>query len=217
MLRGDQNYGSGLYWIDLNLTWNITENDSLTAGTWMAWGLNKTAYKELDVYTSYTHTFGALAMSLGYTYYNVLSSTLFSHELNTKAAYTFKLPAGITLTPSLAYFFNIGPDIIDDSHGLAKNAASWLQARVDAGIPIYKNILSLAPWTALGVSFDYNVKQDGSFLTGANNLELGLGLPIRINDFITLYGYGAYSYQWAGLVGTEPSTFWGGAKVVLSF
>ena len=42
---------------------------------------------------------------------------------------------------------------------------------------------------------------------------MGIGLPIKINNVITVYGYGAYSYQWEGLVGTEPSTFWGGAKV----
>ena len=48
-------------------------------------------------------------------------------------------------------------------------------------------------------------------------VEVGIGLPIKINNVITVYGYGAYSYQWEGLVGTEPSTFWGGAKVTFSF
>jgi hypothetical protein len=93
---------------------------------------------------------------------------------------------------------------------------------LDAGIPIYKDIISLAPWFAFGTSFDFNAQTaDNSrgfnFYTGANNIEVGIGLPIKINDMITVYGYGAYSYQWQSLVGTEPSTFWGGAKVTFSF
>jgi hypothetical protein len=216
VLRGDQKYGSSLYWTDLNLSWNITDNDILTAGTWMAFGLNKTNYKELDVYVDYTHTFGNLALSFGYIYYQVLSDTHPSaHELNWRAAYTFELPGGITITPSVGYYFNIGPDVFDE--GIAKEASSWLVARIDSEIPLYKDILALAPWFAFGTSFEYNVKENGDFLTGANNIEVGIGLPIKINDVISLYGYGAYSYQWYGLIGTEPSTFWGGAKVIFSF
>jgi len=219
VLRGDQSYGSGLYWTDLSFTWNITDNDFLTVGTWVAFGTQKTNYKELDVYTNYTHTFGDLAVSFGYIFYYVWASPLYSHELNAKVAYTFNLPAGITVTPSLAYYFNLGPDL--DNQGIAKTASSFLSARIDAGVPIYKDIVSLAPWVSFGTNFEYNAKVDSDgeldFFNGANNLELGIGLPIKINDTITLYGYGAYSYQWYGLVGTEPSTFWGGAKVTFSF
>jgi hypothetical protein len=85
---------------------------------------------------------------------------------------------------------------------------------LDAGIPLYKDIISLAPWFGFGASFDFNPQvannSDGfRFFTGANNIEVGIGLPIKINSTITVYGYGAYSYQWSDLVGTEPSTFWG--------
>ena len=66
VLRGDMSYGSGIYWTDLSFTWNITDNDFLTVGSWVAFGTQKTNYKELDVYTSYTHTFGDLAVSFGY-------------------------------------------------------------------------------------------------------------------------------------------------------
>lgn len=214
-------YGSGIYWTDLSFTWNITDNDFLTVGSWVAFGTQKTDYKELDVYTSYTHTFGDLAVSLGYIFYYVWSSPLYSHELNAKVAYTFNLPAGITVTPSIAYYFNLGPDSTEEAQGIAPTASSFLQARVDSEIPLYKDIISLAPWLAFGSNFEYNAKEepngDLNFFNGANNLELGIGLPIKINDTITLYGYGAYSYQWYGLVGTQPSTFWGGAKVTFSF
>ena len=213
------NYGSGIYWTDLSATWNITDNDFLTAGTWVAFGTQKTNYKELDVYTSYTHTFGDFALSFGYIFYYVWASPLYSHELNVKGAYTFNLPAGITITPSLTYYFNIGPDT--DDQGIAPQPSSYLLARIDAGIPLYKDIVSLAPWVSFGSNFRYNAKVDGDgnldFFNGANDLQVGVGLPVKINDVISLYGYGAYSYQWYGLVGTEPSTFWGGAKVTFSF
>jgi len=215
VLRGDQQYGSSLYWTDLNATWNITENDFLTVGAWMAFGLTKSNYKELDVYASYTHTFGNLAVSLGYTFYYYLASETYQNELNAKVAYTFELPAGITITPSLTYFFNLGPDL--QNQGAVETTSSYLLARIDAGIPIYKDIISLAPWVAIGSSFEYNFQNDGSVLTGFNNFELGLGIPIKINDTITLYGYGAYSYQDQNLLGTENNTFWGGGKVTFSF
>lgn len=219
VLRNGEKYGSGLYWTDLNATWNITENDFLNVGAWVAFGTGSINYKELDAYATYTHTFGDLALSLGYIYYNVWATPLYSHELNTKAAYTFHLPKGITITPSVTYYFNVGPDT--DEEGIAPTASSFLMARIDAGVPLYKEILSMTPWVGFGTNFEYNLQteSDGTtnFFNGANNLEMGIGFPIKINDTITLYGYGAYSYQWYGLVGTEPSTFWGGAKVTFSF
>lgn len=224
VLGANQDYGSSLYWTDLSFTWNITDNDFLTVGTWMAFGLGNTAYKEFDLYATYTHTFGDLAVSFGYVFYYYLNSELYQNELNAKVAYTFNLSDTISITPSVTYFFNVGPDYenFERGTGAVETASSYLLARVDGSIGIYKDILALAPWVAFGTSFDFNAKtasnDDGfTFYTGANNLEVGLGLPIKINDVITLYGYGAYSYQWAGLIGTEPSTFWGGAKVTFSF
>ena len=219
VLRGNEEYGSSLYWTDLNATWNITENDFINVGAWVAFGIGNTAYKELDVYTSYTHTIGNLALSFGYTFYYYMNSELYQNELSVKAAYTIDLPAGITITPSLTYFFNLGPDLenFEAGTGAAETSSSYLLARIDADIPLYKDILSLAPWVGIGASFDYNFQNDGGLLTGFNNFEVGLGVPIKINDTITLYGYGAYSYQDQNLLGTENNTFWGGGKVTFSF
>jgi hypothetical protein len=220
----EQKYGSSLYWTQLNVSFMPTENDTITLGTWFAFGLTKTNYKELDVTVNYVHTFGDLAVGMGYTFYYYLASVLYQNELNWTIAYTFNLPAGITLVPSIIYYLNLGPefDNFERGTGAVETASSFLVARLDAGIPIYKDIVSLAPWFAFGTSFDFNAQvEDNSrgfdFYTGANNIEVGIGLPIKINDMITVYGYGAYSYQWQSLVGTEPSTFWGGAKVTFSF
>ncbi len=216
VLRGDQDYGSSLYWTDLNFTWNITDNDFLNVGAWQAFGIGNSAYKETDVYVTYTHTFGNLAASLGYIFYYYGNTEQYQNELTAKLAYTIELGGGITVTPSLAYFFNLGPEI-GPKKGVVEPASSYLLARIDAGIPLYKDILSLAPWIAFGSSFDYNFQSDGNTFTGANNLELGIGLPIKINDVISLYVYGAYSTQWENLVGTEDNTFWGGGKVTFTF
>ncbi|HEU4678969.1 MAG TPA: hypothetical protein VFS35_05570, partial [Terrimicrobiaceae bacterium] len=210
----EQKYGSSLYWTQLNVSFMPTENDTITLGTWFAFGLTKTNYKELDVTVNYVHTFGDLAVGMGYTFYYYLASVLYQNELNWTVAYTFHLPAGITLVPSVIYYLNLGPefDNFERGTGAVETASSFLVARLDAGIPIYKDIISLAPWFAFGTSFDFNAQTaDNSrgfnFYTGANNIEVGIGLPIKINDMITVYGYGAYSYQWQSLVGTEPSTF----------
>lgn len=219
-----QKYGSSLYWTDLNATWNISKNDFLTVGSWMAFGLGHTNYKELDIYANYTHTFGDLSVSLGYTFYYYLASNLYQNELNAKVAYTFHLPAGITLVPSLTYFFNVGPDFDNFKRwtGAVETCSSYLYARLDANIPVYKDIVSIAPWFGFGTSFDFNAQTNDTatgynFFTGANNIEMGIGIPVKLNSVITVYGYGAYSYQWYGLVGTNPSTFYGGAKVTFSF
>ena len=219
-----QKYGSSLYWTQVSVSFMPTPNDTITFGSWMAFGLGITKYKEFDGTINYVHAFGDLSVGLGYTFYYYLASVLYQNELNASLAYTFKLPAGITLTPSIIYFFNVGPDFDNfrKGTGAVETASSYLYTRLDAGIPLYKDIISLAPWFGFGASFDFNPQvannSDGfRFFTGANNIEVGIGLPIKINSTITVYGYGAYSYQWSDLVGTEPSTFWGGAKVTLSF
>lgn len=215
-------YGSGIYWTDLNFTWNITENDLLTVGAWMGFGTQNTSYKELDLYASYTHKIGDLALSAGYIFYYVFPTglNLYSNELNVKAAYTFDL-GFMSVVPSIGYFFNLGPDVAD-GNGIAKSASSYLLLRVDSTIPIYKDVVALAPWVAYGTNFQYNPKltQDGTydFFNGANNLEIGVGLPIKINDMVSVYGYAAYSYAFANLWGTtQPSSVYGGAKVTFAF
>jgi hypothetical protein len=219
-----QRYGSSLYWTQLNASFMPTETDTITLGSWMAFGLSRTNYKEFNALANYVHAFGDLSVGFGYTFYYFLASVLYQNELNASLAYTFKLPAGIILIPSVTYFFNVGPDFDDfrKGTGAVETASSYLLARVDATIPIYKEIIALAPWVGFATSFNYNPKDADNergfdFFTGANNLEIGIGLPIKISEVVTVYGYGAYSYQWYGLVGTEPSTFWGGAKVTFAF
>jgi len=216
VLRNGSDYGSSLYWTDLSVTFNLSKNDFLSFGSWFAFGLDSSAYRELDAYMSYTRSIGNFSLGVGYTYYDIQPGPFYSNEINFKAGYSFDLPSGITLTPSICYFFNLGPDVAD-GQGISKIGASFLQARIDAEIPIFKDTIALAPWIAFGASFDYNFREDGSYYTGANNIEVGFGVPIKINETITIYSYCAFSTQWAELVGTQPNTFWGGTKVTFSF
>jgi hypothetical protein len=219
-----QKYGSSLYWTAVSVSCMPTENDTITLGSWMAFGLGRTEYKEFNGTANYTHAFGDLQVGLGYIFYYYLNSVLYQNELTASLAYTFNLPKGITLVPSVSYFFNLGPHFDDfrKGTGAVEPASSFLYARLQAGIPIYKEIISLEPWFGFGASFNYNAREADNergfeFFTGANHIEVGIGLPIKINEMITVYGYGAYSYQWYDLIGTNPSTFYGGAKVTLSF
>ena len=218
----NSNYGSGIYWTDLALTWNITKNDSLTVEGWQAFGTQNTNYKEFDLLTTYTHTIGDLALSAGYSLYYVYPTgyNLYANELNIKAAYNVHVGAA-TITPSLAYNYDLGPDISSGT-GTVKRNSSYLLARIDASIPLYKDIVTLAPWTAFGVNFGYNANVTGEnpdFFNGANNWEIGLAVPVKINSVISVSAYAAYSYAFASnLWGTtDPSTFWGGAKVTFTF
>jgi hypothetical protein len=219
VLPGFANYGSSLYWTDLSVTFNLTENDFLTVGTWLAFGLTDTNYKEFDAYAAYTHTFGKLAVSFGYTYYQILNVTngLYSHELSAGVAYDFEL-GPVTITPGLNYFFNVGPS--PQHRGFVEQAGSFLEARVDVNVPVYKDAIALTPWASFGTNFRYNYTDKSnppSPFNGANNFELGVALPITLSEVVSIAPYGAYSYQWNSLVGTKPNTFWGGGSVTFSF
>jgi hypothetical protein len=213
-------YGSSLYWTQLSVTFNLSSNDFLTIANWMAFGLTDTSYKEDDVIATYTHTFGNLSVHLGYTLYALLNANytgLYSNELNTGVAYKIAL-GPVTLTPAINYYFNVGPNI--GTGGYVEQCASYLEARIDGSVPVYKDVISLAPYVSFGTSFRYNFSTHDnppSPFTGANNIQTGVALPIAVSKNISVSPYVAYSYQWYGLIGTTPSTWWGGGSVTFSF
>jgi hypothetical protein len=213
-------YGSSLYWTQLSVTFNLTDNDFLTLAGWTAFGLTNSTYKEFDAIATYTHTFGNLSVHVGYTFYYLINSAvygLYSHELNTGVAYKIEL-GPVTITPGINYFFNVGPNI--GNRGYVEQCASYLEARIDGSVPLYKDVVSLAPYVAFGTSFRYNFSTNDnppSPFVGTNNIQGGVALPIAVSKNITISPYAAYSYQWYGLVGTTPSTWWGGGSVTFSF
>lgn len=216
LLRLDKSYGSGIWWTDLNFTFTPWENGSFNVGGWWAFGLSSTDYKELDIYTSYTHSIGNLDLTLGYTMYALIESKTYSHELNVGAGYNVDL-GFMSLTPGIYYYFNLGPDI--GSNGFAESASSFLQLRLDASAPVYKDSVALEPYMAFGTNFRYNFNDDGNPFSGVNNLEFGVALPIQLSKVVSVSPYAAYSqaiYS-GGLLDTRRATFWGGGSVTFSF
>ena len=228
MLRGDSRYGSSLLWTDLSVAFSLTPNDILTADVWNAFGLGKSSFKETDVGLMYTHTFGNLFVSAGYMMMamnmtmgmNSMAMEMYCHELHGQIGYNIFL-GSVIITPSVNYFFNLGPDAPTDRYGMAPTASSYLNLRTDISIPLYKDVITLAPWISYGQNFRFNAQEKpngtSAFFNGANDFEVGISLPVKINHFLTVSGYGAYSYNFENLVNTSPSTFWGGAKVSLNF
>ena len=218
-IPGYHDYGSSISWTAAALTWSPTEHDSFTLGSWMAFGIGETSYKEIDGTLTYTRTIGSLSLSAGYSLYAVLSEPggQYSNELNFAAAYEFTL-GPVTLTPGINYDFTLGPE--PGNGGYIKAAAGYLELRLDGDVPVYREILHAAPWVALGFSFDYNTAGNADNpqpYTGADHVELGLTLPIAVSKAISVAPYVAYSYQWVDLAGTERNTWWGGVAVNFSF
>ncbi|MEO8825741.1 MAG: serine hydrolase domain-containing protein [Chthoniobacterales bacterium] len=215
----DSGYGYGISWVDLTTTYGFTENDFLTFDLWQCFATQGPTYRELDPSVIYTHVIHDVELSLEYDFsYGYGSGNFYSNEIGATAARDFKF-GKVTLTPSISYFFNFGPDAAA-GNGFAKADSSYLLMRLDGNVPLYRNIISLAPWTALGVNFQYNTAgdiDDPQPFTGPNNFECGIALPIRLTKMVTVSGYAAYSRTLTDLTNTSPNTFWSGVRVTFSF
>ena len=229
------NYGNGLFYTDVSATYNLTENDSITAGGWMAWSAGSVGYQEFNARLNYVHTIDNLAFGLGYTLYAAYTDQnatngdhedkdAYANELNASVAYNIDL-GFMTLTPSTTYYFNVGPDSDTADVGAVGSAvtgSSYLDLRLSGAIPV-TDAVSINPYTAFGLNFGANLEgPNAQTFNGSNNLELGVAVPWQINEVITLSGYVAYSRAFNDLAGvaaqvTDPNTVWGGAKVTFSF
>ena len=223
---------SGISWSSASFTYNLTDSDALTIGAWLGTGLSDSnSYREFDLPVNYVHTFGNLTLGAGYQLYSIWTGNagtnqqLYAHELSVSAAYAIKV-GDITLTPSVAYFYNLGPDTDGASTNGAYDATtSFLTLRLDGNIPVLSNV-SLAPYVAYNVNFSLNTKDSTTVdvattvdnFNGGNNVEYGLAVPVKINNTITISGYVAQSIAMENLGGsTRECTTWGGAKVTFSF
>lgn len=220
VLRGGKSYGSGIAWTAVNVAWSPGENDTLSLGLWNCFATQGDAYREFDCTLSYARTIGDLTLSCAYAFYDSYSpESFYSHELSAVAAYEVEL-GSFTLTPSLGYFFNIGPDSAT-GQGSAKAGSGYLLLRLDGHLPVYRDTVAIEPWGAFGMNFQYNTRTapDGEDVpfNGANNLEWGLSIPVKITRSLTLSGYAAYGHAFTSLTDTAPDTFWGGASISFSF
>ena len=223
-------WDNGIQWTAASFTYNLTENDSLTLSPWMGYGLaSAQSYKEFDVALNYAHTIDALTLGLGYTFYDVMNGghQNYANELNASVAYNLDL-GFMKLTPSVTYFYNIGPDNGDyDANGVNRtdrgslsSASSYLSLRLDGSVAITDR-LSLNPYVGYGINFRQNWEDTKEF-NGSNNVEYGVAAPFKINNTITVSAYIAQSIAFQELGNavnsdTRQFTTFGGAKVTFSF
>lgn len=218
-LPGFEGYGSSLSWTSVSVAWAVTAKDTLTLGTWQAFGLGESDYKEFDVTAAWTHAWNGFDFTLGYALYAVLSAPngLYAHELNAAAAYG--LQAGpVSLTPVVLYAFNLGP--APGNRGYVEQASSYLELRLDAETPRWRDAVSFAPWIAAGFNFRSNTTDatdPAAPFTGFNHVEVGVALPLRLGPAAALSPYVAGSFSGQSLAGTAAATFWGGVNVVVGF
>ena len=231
---GSNEWDNGIQWTAASFTYNLTENDSLTLSPWMGYGLaSAQSYKEFDVALNYAHTIDALTLGLGYTFYNIMGENTshltqhgaarqtYANEINASVGYNIDL-GFMKLTPSVTYFYNIGPDNEEGQNnvGSMSSAASYLSLRLDGSVAITDR-LSLNPYVGYGINFRQNWEDNEEF-NGSNNVEYGVAAPFKINNTITVSAYIAQSIAFQELnnaVGSDTRQFttFGGAKVTFSF
>jgi hypothetical protein len=246
MFRGSNilGNGNGIYWLGAGLGIVPWENGSFDASFWYGFGSwwnganQQTTYGEVDVTLSYTHSFGPLALTAGWIYYHFPNTEDAFERIPTNqneiffgAAYDIAL-GSVTLTPNLAYYYNIGPEL-GTTTGFANGGSSYLLLQLDANIPVaYDGAVALEPYTSFGFNFGFNNSVTDATVdpvavqrfNGGNNWQLGVALPIQFTSWFGISPYIAYSYQWQNIQAfgtgqnvTDANTWWCGISANISY
>ena len=226
--------GNGIYWLGADLGVTPWENGTITAGVWYGVGswwntVNSQArYGEWNVFADYTHTFGNLALSVGWIYYYYPQFFASQNEIYFGAAYDIEV-GSVTITPNTTYYYNVGPEL-GTKGGIINGGSSYWILGIDANIPVaYDGAVSLEPYTQLGINFGFNntVWSDGTSnrFNGSNNWQTGIALPVQFTSWFSVSPYLAYSYQMRNLPAgggsgtglTAINTWWAGISANFSY
>jgi len=235
-------------------------------------------FKELDVFSSYTHSFGPLDITVGNIAFfifrssvdqfrNLITGTHVDYAVPEDETFdrvfialsTTKIhPGNVAIIPTVTYYQTIynhvepimprpgelGPanfGLSESEYELEQLAfkrndklGGYLEGKVQAVIPIVKNVVRLQP-TALisysagdrseSVSFSQaayfasgNRLASSKPLYGFNHFQGGAELVLQITSWLSVTGFGDYAYHIAHPVaGTDRDEEWGGGYVTLSF
>jgi hypothetical protein len=229
--------GNGLYWIALEAPIEIWESGTVTPGVWYGIGSHwnraqlRQLFKELLVSCDFTQAFGNLSISTGWEFTCAPVEFELQNEIFVALSYDWTIgPA--TVTPNTAWHYNLGPKA-GTPGGAVNGGASYLTLGLEAEIPLANcGAVALAPWTSLGINFNYNERGgdpllgiDGEPFIGGNNIEFGIALPLRLSSWFMLEPYAAFSRQWQNLGAgsgsrsgfTDPDTWWTGVRAALVF
>jgi hypothetical protein len=111
------------------------------------------------------------------------------------------------VTPSVAWVW-------DFNNTNANSAGSFLEFRLDGDIPLYKDILSLQPYTLLGINFGYNTED----YDGWNNFQFGTEATWQLTPSIAIFGGLNYSIAMDALdtIG-QGNVFWANAGISFTY
>jgi hypothetical protein len=238
-------------------------------------------FKELDVFSSYSHPFGPIDITVGNIAFfifrsavdqfrNLVTGTHVDYAVPEDETFdrvfislsTTKIqPFGISIIPTFTYYqtiynhvdpitggqFGPGdpgpgfPPLSDSEYELQLLAfkrnntlGGYLEGKVQAVIPIIKNVVRLQP-TALisysagdrseSVSFSQaayfasgNRLASSKPLYGFNHFQGGAELVLQITRVLSFSGFGIYAYHIAcPVAGTDKNEEWGGVYATVSF
>jgi hypothetical protein len=95
---------------------------------------------------------------------------------------------------------------------LNNTPGAFLEFRVDGDVPVYKDIVSLQPYTLLGLNFGYNTTD----YYGWNNFQFGVQGTVRLTRYVSAFAGVNYSVALEALQKIEQdNVFW--VNVGLSF
>ncbi len=203
--------GGGLVSADINYN-----KFGFTLGGWYAASINETPnghggngynngkYTELDLYLSYSHTFGPVTLTGGYIFYffpeTSLDSNSYSHEANIGIS-TSVIPY---VTPSLTYYYDF-----------SLFQGGYLEFKLASSIPVpgLGGKLSIDPYALVSYDFKYNSNTDDW-----NHFQAGINVPYHITPNVTISGYAAVSVALDALDGiANDHEVFGGGKIGFSF
>jgi hypothetical protein len=183
----------GLFWTDLNATIY-----GFNLGAWYANGYDSD-YTEINLYASYTLELDQVSLTAGYVFYAYPDDDA---EETSEVFATISTSALGFVTPSLTYVYDF--DEID---------GSYIEAKLSSSIPLIEDTLSIDPWASISYGIDYNFDGDGW-----NNVVVGVAVPWKVNEVITVSGYVAGSFPLDDLEDNgEDDEFVGGVKVSFTY
>ena len=143
------------------------------------------------------------------------------------------------ITPSVTYYQTVyesqsGPTadyLLKNLYFLPnEQLGGYLEAKLQAVIPIIDDTLRLEPTTLISYSFKdrsegvnvpqelHGIESTSRPLTGFNHVQLGADLVWQITKHFSLSGFGYYSHHLSEPTGgTERDEIWGGARATISF
>jgi len=107
------------------------------------------------------------------------------------------------VTPSAAFIWDLN-----------NTPGAFLELRLDGDIPVYKDIVSIQPYTLLGLNFGYNTRS----YYGWNNWQFGVEVTWQVARHLAVFGGVNYSVAMTALrdIGQE-NVVWANAGVRLSY